>query len=89
MDPKFPLGQVVATSGVSDTVPRDEIIAALERHVIGDWGTVCAEDVHANNRALSRGTRIISTYDTESGHKIWIITEADRSSTTVLFPDEY
>ena len=89
MNPQFPLGQVVATRGVSNQVPQSQILAALRRHAAADWGIVCPEDAKANDQALANGTRVLSAYETESGHKIWIITEADRSATTVLFPDEY
>jgi len=60
----------------------------LDRHFAGDCGEMCEEDVLANERALRDGERIFSSYDTEFG-KLWIITEADRSATTVLFPSEY
>jgi hypothetical protein len=89
MKPKFELGRVVSTPGVAEQVPRDQILTALHRHHSGDWGTVGAEDGRSNDQALEDGSRILSAYDTKSGHKIWIITEADRSSTCVLFPEEY
>ena len=89
MNPQFPLGQVVATRGVSNQVPQSQILAALSRHAAADWGIVCPEDAQANDHALEDDTRLLSAYETESGHKIWIITEADRSATTVLFPEEY
>jgi hypothetical protein len=61
----------------------------LARHVRGDWGDVCAEDRQANDRALQTGERLVSAYHTKDNQKIWVITEADRSSTCVLLPSEY
>ncbi len=89
MNPKFELGQVVATPAIVDDVPRAEILNAIQRHESGDWGTVCEEDARANDMALKDGTRVLSVYDTSAGQKIFVITEADRSATTVLFPREY
>ena len=88
MTPKFDLGHVVSTVRVAQEVPRAEIISALRRHHSGDWGSLCSEDVQANDAALNDGTRILSAYATSVG-KIWIITEADRSVTTILYPSEY
>ena len=86
------LGDVVITRGVSEWIRKNflsfECVACLNRHREGDWGDVCAEDKAANDRAVEHGERVLSSYlllDT----KIWIITEWDRSFTTVLFPDEY
>jgi len=64
------------------------VLAALGRHVRGDWGDVDAEDRAANDRALREGTRVLSSYRA-GGVKFWVITEADRSATTVLLPSEY
>jgi len=61
----------------------------LERHVCGDWGDLCAEDVAENEYAVAHGLRILSSYTTSAGDRIWLITEADRSATTFLLPDEY
>ena len=61
----------------------------LSRHVTGDWGTVGDEDKKLNDAAVKDGTRILSAYQTSAGEKLWVITEADRSSTTILLPDEY
>ena len=60
----------------------------LRRHGAGDWGNLCAADKAQNNRALKEGTRLLSAYEL-AGSKVWIITEADRSYTTVLLPEEY
>ena len=61
----------------------------LERHVQGDWGDLCAEDVVENEYAVAHGLQILSSYITSAGDRIWLITEADRSATTFLLPDEY
>jgi len=61
----------------------------VHRHVSGDWGDVCTDDASANEWALKNDGRILSSYKTKVGEKIWVITEADRSATTLLLPDEY
>lgn len=86
---KFPLGQLVATPGALKAIPGDEIMAALARHVVGDWGQMTAHDWEANQIALVEGTRLFSVYRTHTGLKFWVITEADRSATTVLLPQDY
>ena len=88
--PLFQPGEVVATPGVLAKVPEIEIALALNRHLQGDWGDVSTSDKRSNNRALRNDGQILSVYYTEKNRvKFWIITEADRSSTTVLLPDEY
>jgi len=87
--PTFPLGQLVATPNALEHITHDDIIAALQRHVAGDWGDVCAEDKQSNDHAVAEGTRILSAYRAANGTKFWIITEADRSVTTVLLPEDY
>ncbi len=87
--PKFSLGQIVSTPNAINTVPNAEILSALRRHVQGDWGTLDAEDVQANEEALTHGFRLLSVYYSIRGVKFWIITEADRSVTTVLLPEDY
>ena len=62
---------------------------ALSRHASGDWGEVCEEDWQSNDEALELGTRLLSSYISRSGEKFWIITEHDRSATTILLPLEY
>jgi hypothetical protein len=62
---------------------------SLQRHIKGDWGNVCDEDKQENELSLKEGYRLLSAYVTKDLPKIWIITEADRSATTILFPDEY
>jgi len=90
---KFPLGDLVATAGVSEFVNEDparheEMLGLVARHLNCDWGDVCDEDKKLNDEALTEGSRLLSSY-LLAGKKVWIITEADRSVTTVLFPDEY
>jgi hypothetical protein len=86
---KFPLGQLVSTPGVIEQIPLDEWTNAVERHAICDWGDVCEEDRLANEEALKEGNRLLSVYHSSKGKKFWIITEWDRSVTTVLLPSEY
>jgi hypothetical protein len=86
---KFLLGQIVATPNALNSVPDNEIKAALQRHVRGDWGNLDEEDKQANEDALHRGGRLLSSYLTGQNVKFWIITEADRSVTTVLLPEDY
>ena len=85
----FRLGQIVATPNALSKLSQDDILRGIQRHQSGDWGVVDADDREANNRALSEGTRLFSVYHTASGLKFWIITEADRSATTVLLPEDY
>lgn len=86
--PWVDLGLVVATPGVLATVDGATITGLLARHQTGDWGDLGAEDKRANDRALARDERVFSAYDVD-GARVWIITEADRSSTCVLLPSEY
>ena len=87
----FHLGQVVATPGILAAFEdaRDNPMPYLHRHVSGDWGEIPPEDAAENELSLREGYRIISAYTIQEGTKIWIITEADRSSTTILLPEEY
>ena len=83
-----PLGRTVATPAVLDAVPFLEIQIALDRHRRHDWGDVCEKDRKRNDQALKTGERLLSVY--KSGDmKFWIITEWDRSVTTVLLPSDY
>jgi hypothetical protein len=88
---RFPLGKLVATPGAIAAMEEagQSPVAFLERHVTGDWGEVCTEDKLANEQALVDGDRIVSAYRTTKGEKLWVITEADRSSTCILLPEEY
>ena len=95
----FNTGQIVATRGVFDLACENPEFAhfiqkSLNRHVKGDWGDVDKGDKEANDQALKEDTRLLSAYNDARFPKngvatIWIITEADRSATTILFPDEY
>ncbi len=87
----FSLGLVVATPGALELLgaTQTEAVVLLSRHVTGDWGEVDAHDRRANNQALRDGTRLLSSYPVGEGRKVWIITEADRSSTYMLLPEEY
>ena len=89
--PLFELGQIYATQGVLDEMELRELNPAsyIARHVTGDWGDLCDEDKIANNMALLSGSRILSAYKLDDTTKIWVITESDRSSSTVLLPSEY
>lgn len=86
---KFPLGQIVATPNALNQILNDEILCALARHGSGDWGVLDAEDLKSNERALKLGGRLFSAYHSIQKIKFWIITEADRSVTTVLLPEDY
>ena len=88
--PLFSLGQVVATPAIIEHLMEHGISARifLHRHQHGDWGDVCSEDAAANDAALRLGSRILSSYEC-AGERLWIITESDRSVTTLLRPDEY
>ena len=87
--PKFSLGRTVATRAVLTEVTHEAMYEALARHERGDWGEVCKEDGEANERALEDGGRLLSVYRDARGTKFYIITEADRSYTTVLLPEDY
>lgn len=86
----FEIGRLVSTSGAIDLLndTNTSFIELLKRHTTGDWGDLCEEDKQANDAAVTTGDRILSSYDLR-GRKVWIITEADRSVTTLLLPEEY
>ena len=86
---KFQLGQIVATPNALNRLTQDDIRTGIIRHQSGDWGDLDADDRKENDQALERGTRLLSAYQASNGTKFWIITEADRSSTTVLLPEDY
>jgi hypothetical protein len=86
---KFSLGQIVATPNALNHISQDEMLNALSRHVRGDWGTLDPEDREANESALKRGGRLFSAYHSTQNVKFWIISECDRSVTTVLLPEDY
>ena len=90
-EPRFPLGKVVATPGAISALgaTKEVPLDLIRRHARGDWGEVCAEDAQENNLSVDHGFRILSAYTLSTGVKVWVITEADRSSTCILLPDEY
>lgn len=88
-EPKLPLGRTVATRGAMAELTMPEMTKALRRHERGDWGEVCEEDWRSNDQALAEGARVLSAYRSSKGVKFWVITEWDRSATTVLLPSEY
>ncbi len=94
----FSLGAVVATPGAIDAFRESGeaidgspllMFPYLKRHASGDWGVVDGHDRRANEQALRTGARLLSAYTLPGVRKVWIITEADRSSTTILLPEEY
>lgn len=87
----FPLGQVLATPGALAALAEtgQSLRHFLARHHIGDWGELPPEDVAENERSLVTGTRLLSAYTLSDGTRLWIITESDRSTTTLLLPMEY
>lgn len=86
---KFRIGRIVTTPNALSRLSHDEILAAIRRHHAGDWGEVDEHDRQANERGLTDQTRLWSVYHSANGVKFWIITEADRSSTTILLPEDY
>jgi len=88
---KFPLGRVVATPDALEALQEAGQSPAffLDRHAVGDWGSVCDDDKQANDEALVNGGRLLSAYKTLKGVRLWVISEADRSSTCVLLPENY
>jgi hypothetical protein len=87
--PLFAAGVLRATAKAARTIPAGEVLGAMARHLNGDWGDVDADDWRANDRAVTDGSRIFSVYHTDEGRKFWVITEADRSYTTILLPEDY
>ena len=88
---RFPLGRVVATPGALSSLEKAEQLPAefLDRHVNGDWGDVPDADKQENEVSIEQRFRILSVYTTSAGDRIWILTEADRSVTTILLSSEY
>ena len=91
MKPLFTLGHVVATPGALAAIEKSGQQPGdfLTRHVNGEWGEVDAHDIKENESSLQHGFRLLSAYRTGAGEKLWVITEADRSSTCILLPEEY
>ena len=84
----FPLGQIVATANALSTLTSQEIREGLERHARADWGDVSSESAVLNDEALDHGDRVMSAFG-QGDKRFWIITEADRSATTILLPEDY
>ena len=85
----FPLGQICATAGAIEAISFIEVMSALQRHTKCDWGDIEPEDWAENELSLKEGFRLFSAYRSSQGVKFWIITEADRTATTILLPNEY
>lgn len=87
----FPLGDLVATPGALKALEKNGVVPMrlISRHLRGDWGDVPPDDAAANTDALRIGARLLSSYTLPDRARIWIITEADRSATTLLLPEEY
>ena len=92
---KFELGQTVVTRGIDELMKNDSqfksfVYASLNRYAKCDWGDTCKEDKRTNDEAIKNGERILAVYkQPDTKNVIWIITEWDRSATTILFPEEY
>ena len=91
LQPKFQLGTIVATPSALQAIENSGQSPSdfLSRHVRGDWGQVCDEDKQLNDQAVIDGDRLLSAYRTLKNTRIWVISEADRSATTLLLPSEY
>ena len=85
----FRLGRIVATPNARQSITQDDILLGIQRHQAGDWGNLTDDNRAANDRALAQGGRIVSAYNATNGTKFWLITEADRSTTTILLPEDY
>ena len=88
---RFSLGRVVATPRAFQALEKAEQLPAefLDRHVNGDWGEVTDADKQENERSVEQGSRMLSAYTTSAGDRLWVLTEADRSATMILLPEEY
>ena len=89
MTGRFQLGRVLITSNAQGVLHQVDVMNCLMRHLHGDWGELSAEDKAENEFSVKEGFRILSSYRDRNNIKMWIITEADRSSTTVLLPEDY
>jgi hypothetical protein len=85
----FELGNVYQTPGVVEAIPSEDVFQALARHQSGDWGDLGEEDRRENEFSLGFPLRLLSSYRAQTGERFWVMTEADRLSTTVLLPNEY
>lgn len=89
MKEKFSIGQTVITANAQHSINPEDVQLALSRHAHGDWGDVSEADYAENEFSLGNRLRLFSVYHDRNGMKFWIITEADRSSTAVLLPEDY
>ena len=87
--PKFPLGRTVITPAALAALSDADVQSSLARHHAGEWGELDEHDRAENELSLREGFRLLSAYTSASGTRFWIITEADRSVTTVLLPSDY
>ena len=85
----FELGQTVITRNAKERLNPADVLKALNRHRVGDWGNLSESDIEENHISLQEGFRLLSAYVDRHGAKFWIITEADRSVTTILLPEDY
>jgi hypothetical protein len=86
--PLFDLGQVVTTRSIADSVDPSKIASMIRNHITGDFGVLENEDIDSNKQAIEQGERVLSAYMVQ-GQKVYVVTEWDRSCTTVLYADEY
>ena len=84
----FRLGRIVTTPNAVQSITQDDILVGIQRHQAGDWGNLTDDNRAANDRALTQGGRIVSSYQATNWTKFWLITEADRSITTILLPED-
>ena len=84
----FRLGRIVTTPNALESLTQDDILLGIQRHQAGDWGDLTDDNRATNDRALAQGGRIVSSYQAMNGTKFWLITEADRSATTILLPED-
>ena len=85
----FLLGRIVVTPNARQSITQDDILVGIQRHQAGDWGNLTDDNRTANDHALAQGGRIVSAYNAMNGTRFWLITEADRSTTTILLPEDY
>lgn len=86
---KFDLGRLLITSGAKEMLTADDVETAIQRHSNGDWGNLCDEDQQENLLALENGLRLLSIYHSPLNVRFYVLTECDRSATTILLPEEY
>jgi hypothetical protein len=84
----FRLGRIVVTPNALESLTQEDILSGIQRHQAGDWGNLTDDNRAVNDRALAAGGRILSAYQATNGTRFWIITESDRSTTTILLPED-